>query len=71
MTRRGRITLMMILAGLALMIFAYFFGAAPWCIGDVACSDPRVPWSPAIFVLGVIVAFTSAIYYEVAKDKEE
>lgn len=71
MTRRGIVTVIMILVGLALMIFAYFFGAAPWCVGEVECSNPRVPWSPAIFVAGVIIAFSSAIYYEVAKDKEE
>lgn len=71
MTRRGVITLAMILVGLVLMVVAYFFGAAPWCVDEVACSNPRIPWSPAIFVLGVIIAFSSAIYYEVAKDKEE
>ena len=61
----------MIVVGLALMVFAYFFWAAPWCANGVECSNPTLEWSPAIFVLGVILAFSSAIYYEVAKDKEE
>lgn len=69
MTRRGVIAISMIVIGLLLMGFAYFGGAAPWCADDVTCSNPALDWSPAIFVLGVIVAFSAAIYYEVAKDK--
>jgi hypothetical protein len=45
MTRRGIVTVIMIIVGLTLMIWAYFFGAAPWCVGEVECSNPRVPWS--------------------------
>lgn len=71
MTRRGIIALTIIAVGLGLMVFAYLFGAAPWCVDGVACSNPRLEWSPAIFVLGVILAFSSALYYEVAKDKDE
>lgn len=71
MTRRGLITGGMIIFGLALMVFAYFYGAAPWCVDSVECSNPRLEWSPAIFIVGVIIAFSSAIYYDVAKDKRE
>ncbi len=71
MTRRGLITLGMIGVGLALMVFAYFFGAAPWCVDGVECSNPRIEWAPAIFVFGVILAFSSAVYYDVAKDKQQ
>lgn len=71
MTRRGVITVGMIVVGLALMVFAFFAGAAPWCATGVECSNPRLEWSPAIFVLGVILAFSSAIYYEVAKGPKE
>ena len=71
MSRRSVITILMIVVGLLLMVLAYFLGAAPWCADSVECSNPRLEWSPAIFVLGVIVAFSSAIYYEVAKDKKE
>ena len=53
------------------MRWAYFFAAAPWCADELRCSSPRTEWSPAIFVLGVVIAFSSAIYYEVAKDKRE
>jgi drug/metabolite transporter (DMT)-like permease len=68
MTRRGTIAVTMIVAGVVLMGFAYFGGAAPWCADEVACSNPRMDWSPALFVLGVMVAISSALYYEIAKD---
>ena len=71
MTRRGVVTLSMIAVGLILMVASYFFWAAPWCANSVECSDPRLEWSPAIFVLGVILAFSSAVYYEVAGDQGE
>ena len=69
MSRRGVVTVLMIVVGVALMIWAYAFGAAPWCADELRCSNPRVDWSPAVFVLGVVLAFSSAIYYEVAKGK--
>ncbi len=71
MTRRGIVSLAMIVIGLALMAYSYLFGAAPWCNDAVACADPRLEWSPLIFVIGVILAFSSAVYYEVAKGKDE
>ncbi len=71
MTRRGAVTIGMILLGLVLMVAAYFFGAAPWCASGIECSNPRLEWSPAVFVLGMILAFSSAIYYAVAKEKQE
>lgn len=69
MTRRGTITVAMIVVGLLLMGFAYFGGASPWCADEVACSNPRMEWSAALFVIGIMIAISSAIYYEVAKDK--
>lgn len=71
MTRRGIVTMLMIVIGLGLMVWSYFFGAAPWCVDELRCSSPRVDWSPGLFVLGVVIAFSSAIYYEVAKEKRE
>jgi hypothetical protein len=69
MTRRGLVTIIMILIGVGLMLWSYVFAAAPWCADELRCSSPRVEWSPAVFVLGIVVAFSSAIYYEVAKDR--
>ncbi|GEM_PF-4128554 len=69
MTKRGVVTIGMILVGAVLMVWSYFVGAAPWCATGVECSNPRVEWAPALFVLGVVVAFSSALYYSIAKDK--
>ena len=71
MTRRSIVTAVMIVTGAALMVFAYFAGAAPWCNTTVECSNPRLEWSPAIFVAGVVIAFSSALYYSVAKDRKK
>jgi hypothetical protein len=57
----------MIVAGFTLMVLSYFAGAAPWCNTAVECSNPRLEWSPAIFVLGVVVSFSSALYYSISK----
>ena len=67
MTKRGIVTAGMIVTGLTLMILAYFAGAAPWCNTAVECSNPRLEWSSAIFVVGVIVSFSSALYYSMSK----
>ena len=61
MTRRDIVTISMIAVGVVLMVVSYFFWAAPWCANAVECSNPRLEWSPAIFVMGVILAFSSAV----------
>lgn len=67
---RRAITMAMIVVGVALMLLGYFL-AAPWGAETVANSDPRVPFSPAIFVLGVIVVFSSALAYELIPNRFE
>ncbi|MFQ5523814.1 MAG: hypothetical protein ACE5F5_09590 [Acidimicrobiia bacterium] len=71
MTRRGKVSIGMILGGLVLMVWSYFYGAAPWCATGVECSNPRVEWAPAVFVLGVLLSFSSALYYSMARDRRE
>ena len=71
MTKRGLVSIGFILVGVILMVWAYFFGAAPWCATGVECSDPQVEWSPGVFVLGVVVSFSSALYYSIARDRGE
>jgi len=70
-TKRGIVTAGMIVTGLTLMILAYFAGAAPWCNTAVECSNPRLEWSSAIFVVGVIVSFSSALYYSMSKSDKK
>ncbi len=67
---RKTITLATIIVGVGLMLAGYFL-AAPWGADSVANSDPRLPFSPAIFVLGVITVFSSALVYELIPNRYE
>ncbi|MFQ5555588.1 MAG: hypothetical protein ACE5GC_09515 [Acidimicrobiia bacterium] len=67
---RKFVTTGMVISGFLLMVVGYF-GAAPWGAESVANSDPRFAFAPAVFVLGVIVAFSSAIVYEVLSDRSD
>jgi len=66
--RRG-LTIGMIIVGIALMVISYFGLAAPWGADSVANSDPRLQFAPLLFVLGVMMAFGSALVYEMLPDK--
>ncbi len=57
-------TLTLIVSGLALMAISYFGLAAPWGADSVANSNPRMPFAPLVFVVGVMLLFGSAIVYE-------
>ncbi len=67
MSRRGVIAGLMVLAGLLLMVVSYFRFAAPWGFPPSSdlYSNPRVEWAAAWFVLGVMLAFLSAVVYEI------
>jgi hypothetical protein len=65
---RKTIMLAMIIVGVGLMLAGYFL-AAPWGADSVANSNPRLPFSPAIFVLGVITVFSSALVYELIPNR--
>jgi len=66
--RRG-LAIGMIIVGIALMVISYFGLAAPWGADSVANSDPRLQFAPLLFVLGVMMAFGSALVYEMLPDK--
>ncbi len=61
----------LIAAGAVLMAVSYFFLAAPWGEDTVANSDPRLQFAPLLFVVGVIVAFSSAVVYELLPDRTD
>lgn len=67
---RRLITVVMIVVGAALMLLGYFL-AAPWGAETVANSDPRLAFSPAMFVLGVVIVFSSALVYELLPNRFE
>ncbi len=67
---RRTVTILMIGVGLTLTVVSYFFWATPWCATSVSCSNPRVPWTAALVVLGILIAFSAAIFYTVYKGRE-
>lgn len=60
-------TTIMIVVGIGLMVVSYTALATPACSTSVDCSNPTVPFAAGIFVLGIVVAFSSAIFYSVYK----
>lgn len=69
---RRAITTFMVAAGFGLQFVSYVFLAAP--IGkptDPSLSNPRVPFAPALFILGVMMVFSAAIVYEVLPEREK
>ena len=67
---RRTLTFAMIVVGLALMALGYF-GSAPWGAKNVASSDPRFAMAPTVFVVGVVLALSAALVYELMPDRHE
>ena len=68
---RKALTVGMVVAGVTLMVFSYVGLAAPWGNSSVANSNPRMQFAPALFVLGVMLAFGSALVYELLPDRDD
>lgn len=68
---RRSVTYLMIAGGLILIVVSYFFLAAPWGASAVRNSNPRIQFAPLIFVLGVVIAFLSAVVYELIPERED
>jgi hypothetical protein len=63
-------TLLMVIVGFGLQAVSYFVLAAPWGIpSSPAYSNPRVPFAPALFILGVMLVFLAAVVYELLPEK--
>ncbi len=61
----------MVIGGFALQTVSYFFWAAPLGIPTSEIySNPRVPFAPLYFIIGVILVFLSAVVYELLPDKD-
>lgn len=65
---RRKLTTLTLVVGLLLMVIGYV-ASAPWGASSVANSDPRFDFSPLLFVVGVIVAFSAALVYELLPDR--
>ncbi len=63
---------LMVVGGFAIQFVSYFMLAAPLGVPTgPEFSDPRVPFAPLIFVLGVMLVFLGAVVYELLPDREE
>ncbi|MFQ5879861.1 MAG: hypothetical protein ACE5IZ_06805 [Dehalococcoidia bacterium] len=65
------LTVLTLVAGVALAVVSYFFLAAP--LGhpsNEGFSNPRVPFAALLFVLGVMLMFISAVVYELLPDRK-
>ncbi len=68
---RKNITISMVILGFAIQAVSYFVLAAPIGIpNSPAYSDPRVPFAPAIFILGVMTVFLAAVVYELIPERD-
>lgn len=68
---RRTLTLVFLIGGVALMVVSYFFLATPWGTTGVEFSNPRLPFAPVLFLIGVLAALSSAIVYEVYPGRGE
>lgn len=66
--RRRAITLTTLVLGIVLVIISYFFLSTPFGSDGVENSNPRMQFAPAVLVVGVILAFSSAVLYELLPD---
>jgi uncharacterized BrkB/YihY/UPF0761 family membrane protein len=67
---RRIVTLLLVLAGLALMVVGYF-SSAPWGASSVADSDPVFLGAPTLFILGIVVILAAAIFYELLPSRDD
>ncbi len=68
---RTTVSILMVVLGFALQAVSYFFLAAP--IGQPtspAYSDPRLPFAPLLFIVGIALVFLAAVVYELMPDKK-
>ena len=60
----------MVVLGFIIQGVSFFFLAAP--LGtptNESFSNPRVPFAPLIFIVGVMIVFLAAVVYELLPDK--
>lgn len=56
---------LMVVVGFALQAVSYFLLAAPIGVPtSPTFSNPRLPFAPALFIMGVMLVFLAAVVYE-------
>ncbi|MFQ5594958.1 MAG: hypothetical protein ACE5HA_12505 [Anaerolineae bacterium] len=69
---RTALAILMVIGGFALQAVSYFLLAAP--LGKPTSpfySNPRVPFAPTLFILGVMLVFLAAVVYELLPERQE
>ena len=66
---RKTMFLLTLLGGLTLAVTGFLLSAPIGHPSSLAISDPRLPFAPTLFVLGIILLFGSAVVYELFPDK--
>lgn len=68
---RWSVTMLMIILGFAFQAASYYFLAAPLGLPtSPVFSNPRVPFAPGLFILGVMMVFLAAVVYELIPDEQ-
>lgn len=70
MPRHTTLFLLTLIVGLALAVLGFFLSAPIGSPNSPDISSPRMDYAPLVFVIGVILIFTSAVVYELVGDKE-
>ena len=63
-------TILLVLAGFGLMIVGYL-GSARWGASSVADSNPVFVGAPAVFILGIFVILSAAVFYELLPSRDD
>lgn len=61
---RGALFLLTLLVGVVLVAAGFFLAAPIGANVSPVTSNPRLPFAPALFILGVMLIFFSAVVYE-------
>ncbi len=67
---RRTITILIVVGGFVLQAVSYFLLAAPWGTPhSPVLSNPRLPFAPGLFILGVMLVFLAAVVYELLPER--
>ncbi len=67
--RRNMLFVLTLLAGIVLAVLGFALSAPIGAPSSPDISNPRMDFAPLLFVVGVVLIFSSAVVYEVAGRK--
>ncbi len=65
---RKAMFLLTLLGGLALAVTGFMLSAPLGATTSEVISDPKLPFAPTLFVVGIMLLFLSAVVYELFPD---